>query len=79
MDDEFDLINLAGHFAYAVGCTDGIEMDAGDTVEHQFAALLSAPLNAYLAHLFVRRTFLYFVGQFLGDVNFECLGQDAEL
>ena len=70
---------MPSNLAYAVGCTDGIEMDAGYAVSHQLPALPDAPLDANLAHLLVGGAFLYLVGQLLRDINFERLGYDAEL
>ena len=54
-------------------------MQARHTVGHQLAALAHAPLDAHLFHLFVVLATLHFLSQFLRDVHFECLGNDAQL
>ena len=63
----------------AVYGADGVEMDAGHALRHEFAALSYAPFHPYLLHLLVGGTFLHFARQGFGDVYLECLGDDAEL
>ena len=60
------LINLFGYFSNAVYRAYGVEMDTGNTMFHQFPALLYAPFDTHLLRFGVIFTFQDFLCQFFG-------------
>ena len=72
-------VYLFGYFLDTVRGSYRVEVQAGDAVGYQLFALLHAPFDAYLLGFCVGVALQDFLGQSLGQVDFERLGYHAEL